>query len=215
MSGTYSIPLYSHRRLSASAAFILHAAVFLIGGAVFSHSAEYGIEQGLGGMEVHLTAAPAFIEAPPAVEPLKQETVVIDKSAEPESSPLPLPQQIVPEVRGDGSSPVPGKDAATMHTSGGAETLAQPNYLKNPAPRYPLEAKKAGQEGVVLLLTQVNAQGMAEQVVVKAGSGFPLLDEAALKAVERWKFKPAKVGSMAVSSQVEIPIRFQLDKKNS
>ena len=212
MSGNYAIPLYSHRKLSASAAFILHAVVFLIGGAAFSHSAEYGIEQGLGGMEVNLTAAPAFIEAPAAiVEPVKEDAVVIDKSSEAE--PLPLPQQIVPEVRGDGSSEAPGKDSTTLHTMGGAETLAQPNYLKNPAPRYPREAKNARQEGMVLLTAQVSGMGLAEQVTVKNSSGFPLLDEAALKAVERWKFKPAKIGSMAIASQVEIPIRFQLDKK--
>ena len=116
-------------------------------------------------------------------------------------------------MRGDGSSEVPGKDSTTLHSMGGAETLAQPNYLKNPAPRYPLKAKKDEQEGIVLLLAKVNSSGAAGQVSVKSSSGFPLLDEAALKAVERWKFKPAKIGSVAIESQVEIPIRFQLDKK--
>ena len=211
MSGNYAIPLYSNRRLSASAAFLIHAAFLLLGGAIFSQSAQYGIEQGFGGMEVNLTAAPAFIEAPAAVEPVVEDTVVVDKSSEAE--PLPVPQQVVPEVKGDGSSEVPGKDAATLHSMGGAETLAQPNYLKNPAPRYPLEAKNAGQEGLVLLLARVSPSGAADSVTIKSGSGFSLLDESALKAVQRWKFKPAKIGSMAIESQVEIPIRFQLDKK--
>lgn len=214
MSGSYAIPFYDHKKLSASMAFVLHATLFLLGGAVFTHSAEYGIEAGLGGIEVHLTAAPAFIEAPAATEPMKeQETAVIDKAATAE--PLPLPQQAVPEVRGDGSAPVPGKDSTTLHTSGGAVTEAKPNYLKNPAPRYPDQARRAGQEGVVMLSARVNASGRPDEVLIKSSSGFPLLDESALKAVERWKFKPAKIGSMAVDSLVEIPVRFQLDRKAS
>ncbi len=213
MSGFYAIPIYNNRKLSASAAFLIHAAFLLLGGAVFSQSAQYGIEIGTGGMEVHLTAAPAYIESVPApVEAVKEETVVVDKSAITEPTPLPA-QQIVPEVRGDGSSAVPGKDSTTLHTAGGAETEAKPNYLKNPAPRYPKEARRNGQEGVVMLAVKVDSRGQASAVRVKSASGYPLLDEAALKAVQRWKFKPAKIGSMAIDSRVEVPIRFQLDKK--
>lgn len=211
MSGSYAVPMFKNRRFSASAAFLIHAAFFALGGAFFSQSAQYGIELGQGGMEVHLVAAPAFIEAPAVAEPLKEsETVVVDKSAI--SEPQPLPPQIVPEVRGDGSSPIPGKDTTTLHTAGGAETLAQPKYLKNPAPRYPEEARRNGQEGVVMLAVQVDSRGQASAVTIKSASGYLLLDEAALKAVQRWKFKPARIGSMAIDSQVEIPVRFTLDK---
>ena len=214
MSGIYSIPFFNQQKLSTSAAFLIHAAVFLLGGAVFSQSAQYGIELGQGGMEVYLTAAPAYIESiPVAIEASEEETATVDKSSLAE--PLPLPQQAVPEARGDGSSSVPGKDSTTLHTSWGAETSAQPNYLKNPAPRYPEEARKAGQQGVVLLLAKVNSDGKAGEVLLKSGSGYPLLDDAALKAVQRWKFKPAKIGSMSVDSRVEIPVRFTLDKSTA
>jgi len=214
MSGTYSIPFFNQQKLSASAAFLIHAAVFLLGGAVFSQSAQYGIELGQGGMEVYLTAAPAYIESVPApVETVKEESMVVDKSAAAEQAPL--PKQIVPEVRGDGSSTVPGKDSTTLHTVGGAETFAQPNYLKNPAPGYPEEARRNGQEGVVMLTVQVDSRGRASDVMVKSASGYPLLDQAALKAVQRWKFKPAKIGSVVVESQVEIPVRFTLDKSTA
>ncbi len=213
MSGSYSLPLFDHRKFSASAAFLIHAAFFLLGGAVFSQSAQYGIEIGQGGLEVHLTAAPAYIESipSPVQETPKEETIIVDKSAAAE--PMPVPPQIVPEVRGDGSSPISGKDSTTLHTVGGAETLAQPNYLKNPAPRYPEEARRNGQEGLVMLAVQVDSKGQASAVLIKSASGYPLLDQAAFKAVQRWKFKPAKIGSMAIDSRVEVPIRFQIDKK--
>ena len=211
MSGYYAIPLFRHHRFSASAAFLIHAAFFLLGGAVFSQSAQYGIERGQGGMEVHLTAAPAVIKSIQTFEAPMEEEGVIDKSAIAEPTPLPV-QQVLPEVRGDGSSDAAGRDTTTLHTAGGAETLAQPNYLKNPSPRYPEAARRARQEGVVLLLARVNSLGMADNVTLKVSSGYLLLDESALKAVQRWKFKPAKIGSLSVDSQVEIPIRFQLDK---
>lgn len=211
MSGSYAIPSYDHKKLSASAAFLLHAAFFLIGGAVFSHSAEFGVEAGLGGMEVHLTAAPAFIETPAPVEKAP-ETVVLDKDPV-ESEPAALPRQETPEFRGDGSSAVPGRDSTTMHTVGGALIEARPNYLKNPAPRYPEEARRAGQQGLVLLSAHVDEKGFAGDVSVKTSSGYALLDESALATVRKWKFKPAKIGPMAVSSQVEIPVRFRLDGK--
>jgi periplasmic protein TonB len=212
MSGSYPVPAYNDRKLSASVAFVLHMAFFLAGGAIFTQSAEYGIEAGLGGIEVHLTAAPAFIEAPAPFEPVKEETAVIDKSLEAEPQPVDVPQQVVPEIRGDGSSPVLGKDSTTLHTSGGAMTEAKPNYLKNPAPRYPEQARRNGQEGVVMLLARVDEKGIASDVMVKSSSGHPLLDESALKAVKRWKFNPARVGSVAIDSRVEIPVRFELKK---
>ena len=99
--------------------------------------------------------------------------------------------------------------------AGGAMTEAKPNYLKNPAPRYPEQARRAGHEGLVMLNARVGADGRAQEVAVRASSGFPLLDEAALKAVQRWKFKPARIGSVPVDSRVEIPVRFELSRKSA
>jgi periplasmic protein TonB len=228
MSGTYSLPLYKDRTVSAFAAFMAHVLFFAVSGFAFSHQAEYGVELGAGGMEIHLTAAPAApVPAPPspdtmtveeAPKPVSESDEILLAPAVQQVKPEPvLPKQIltqaVSEFRGDGSSAVPGKDNTTLHTMGGAETAAKPNYLKNPAPRYPEEARQAKQEGVVVLVARVAPSGTADAVSVKASSGYSLLDDAALKAVQKWKFKPAKVGKMPVASQVEIPVRFQLDKK--
>ncbi|MDD2708366.1 MAG: energy transducer TonB [Verrucomicrobiae bacterium] len=114
------------------------------------------------------------------------------------------------DVTGDGSSPVPGRDATTLRSSGGAQTLARPDYLRNPAPRYPEAARQRRQEGVVRLHVDVDERGHAADVRLFSSSGFPLLDESALRTVRDWKFQPARIGAMAIASQVEIPIRFQL-----
>ena len=81
-------------------------------------------------------------------------------------------------------------------------------YLHNPAPIYPTYSKRMKEQGTVLLLVQVNPTGVPDQVVLHKGSGFPALDEAALEAVRRWKFVPAKRGDTPISAPVIVPIHF-------
>ena len=85
------------------------------------------------------------------------------------------------------------------------------DYLNNPAPAYPLLSRRNGEAGKVLLLVQVTAQGTAAQVELKQGSGFPRLDEAALNAVRKWRFVPARRGDEAVAASVLVPLTFRLD----
>lgn len=73
-----------------------------------------------------------------------------------------------------------------------------------------LEARRLKQQGVVLLEVEVNADGRPTDVRVRGSSGFSALDQAALKAVRRWEFEPARIGGLPVSSRVEVPVRFSL-----
>lgn len=84
------------------------------------------------------------------------------------------------------------------------------NYLDNPAPAYPQVSRRLGEEGKVLLRVFVEANGRPASVEVKAGSGSPRLDEAALDAVRRWNFVPARRGADAVGAWVLVPIAFHL-----
>jgi len=80
----------------------------------------------------------------------------------------------------------------------------------NPKPAYPLAAQRRREEGLVILALRVTRAGETDDVRVEQGSGHPLLDEAALEAVRQWRFTPARAGSVAIDSQVEVPIRFRL-----
>jgi protein TonB len=66
------------------------------------------------------------------------------------------------------------------------------------------------QQGVVVVSVEVGADGHASDVSVSRSSGFPELDEAAVRAVRRWKFEPARSAGLPVKSHVEIPVRFSL-----
>lgn len=85
------------------------------------------------------------------------------------------------------------------------------DYLQNPAPAYPVLARRQGEQGRVLLLVRVSAAGGADEVQIKQTSGHPRLDEAALAAVRQWRFVPARQGSEAVAANVVVPITFRLN----
>lgn len=83
-------------------------------------------------------------------------------------------------------------------------------YLDNPAPAYPAIARRLGEEGRVLLRVQVTVDGAADSVELHKSSGSDLLDEAALAAVKKWRFMPAKRGEQAVKASVIVPVSFSI-----
>jgi protein TonB len=140
---------------------------------------------------------------PPPVPVAKREPV--------SQPPKPKPHPAAPHAVGDGSSKIPGNDATTAKAASGAIS-AKPAYLRNPHPAYPEEARAAKQQGVVTLRVKVDAAGRVGAVQVVQSSGFPILDERARSTVaEKWIFKPANSGGVAVASEVMIPIRFTLE----
>lgn len=85
------------------------------------------------------------------------------------------------------------------------------DYLHNPKPVYPTLSRRMNEEGRVLLKVRVSAQGTALDVAVSKSSGFPRLDAAAIDAVSRWRFVPAKRGDEAIDSSVVVPITFAFE----
>lgn len=84
-------------------------------------------------------------------------------------------------------------------------------YLNNPAPAYPLMSRRNGEAGKVLLLVQVSKQGTAAQVEIKQSCGFARLDEAALEAVRKWRFIPARRGEEVIAASVVVPLTFRIN----
>lgn len=85
------------------------------------------------------------------------------------------------------------------------------DYLHNPKPVYPALSRRMNEEGKVLLKVRVSGQGAALDVAISKPSGFPRLDAAAVDAVTRWRFVPARRGDEAVDSSVIVPITFALE----
>ena len=102
----------------------------------------------------------------------------------------------------------------TAPVSAGETPLKLPEYrvayLRNPAPAYPADSRRNREEGRILLRVLVNRDGRPETVQLQQSSGYPGLDQAALDAVQRWRFVPAQRGDTPVSAWVAVPVVFRL-----
>lgn len=75
---------------------------------------------------------------------------------------------------------------------------------------YPPAAARSREEGSLILLVQVDANGNATDVTVEKRSGSRDLDRAAQQAVRDWKFEPAIKSGKPTASAVRVPIDFTL-----
>jgi periplasmic protein TonB len=85
-------------------------------------------------------------------------------------------------------------------------------YLRNPAPAYPAESRRRGEQGRILLRVHVLPDGLPDEIILHHGSGFERLDRAAINAVHRWKFVPAQQGGGSIAAWVIVPIQFSLQE---
>ncbi|MFZ6045393.1 energy transducer TonB [Pseudomonas sp. CR3202] len=182
-------------------------------------------------MTIEFTApAPPVVEPPPpeppqpVVEPpppVVEELAVKPPPPKPVAKPKPKPQPPKaapkPAPKPVEAPPAPAKAEAppAPSTPPAPAPVTPPSanagYLKNPAPEYPALAQRRGWEGTVLLRVHVLASGLPSEVQVQKSSGRELLDEAAVRAVKRWTFVPAKQGEVARDGWVSVPIDFKLN----
>ena len=101
-----------------------------------------------------------------------------------------------------------GSPAAPAAPARETAPIGDAAYLRNPAPDYPAFAQDQGWEGRVVLRVHVLANGSPDSVEVRTSSGRRMLDTAAVAAVKRWTFVPAKRGDEAVDGWVNVPIDF-------
>ncbi len=107
----------------------------------------------------------------------------------------------------NGSEP---SGAPAGSAAGSQLVKAAPAYAENPIPAYPRVARRRGLEGEVWLRVRVSETGRVLHLEIHRSSGHRVLDDAAHKAVNRWRFRPALLGDVPVESEVLVPVRFQL-----
>ncbi|MBI4621145.1 MAG: energy transducer TonB [Desulfobacterales bacterium] len=86
-------------------------------------------------------------------------------------------------------------------------TAIGPKFLHRELPIYPMIARRLGKEGEVVLRLTLDERGnlLNVEVVKNAGYGFT---EAAVEAVKRSTFLPAKKDGRTIVSRAILPIRF-------
>ena len=113
-------------------------------------------------------------------------------------------------VKGERGS---GADAPSRHAVAGlpgANRQALPASGNEP-PRYPWISRAQGHQGRVVLSVWVSAEGQADELAVLKSSGYPTLDRAAVAAVQRWRFTPARRAGNNAASLLYVPVVFRLD----
>jgi protein TonB len=102
-------------------------------------------------------------------------------------------------------------EAPGAGASGTTPLLAQSiDYLRQPELNYPPKAKRRREEGMVLVLVLVGADGLPKTARIYHSSGHPLLDDAALDAVFNALFRPQMENGVARAVRVIVPINFSL-----
>ena len=154
------------------------------------------------------------------ISPHLQPTPVVSPAAPSDAAP------IVPSA-----APAPSAATATVTPPNAAAPMAAGNqrpvtnntaaavvlpstsadYLNNPAPPYPRQSKRLGEQGTVIIRVLITPEGRAEKAEIRTSSGYLRLDETALSTVQRWRFVPGQRNCAPEAMWFNVPIRFVLD----
>jgi protein TonB len=85
-----------------------------------------------------------------------------------------------------------------------------PVPVRTVAPEFPAEMRAQRVSGIVTVSCQIDEKGNVIDSTVEKSSN-PAFDPAAVAAVRKWKFKPAKKDGSAVAIRVSIPVNFNFE----
>ena len=153
----------------------------------------------------------ATLETPPADEPTPppEDIPLPDQPPPPEIQPefheemTPPPKQNKPAQK----APIKAPQVAGPPRPPGMMTASQAkaSAISAPRPEYPYEARSRHVTGSgVCVVTVDAASGSVTDATMAQSIGNPILDNSALSAFRRWRFKPGSV------SKVRIPITFTM-----
>ena len=148
---------------------------------------------------------------PPAATPRP-----VPAAVETAAQPQPVPVNPAPAVNGSAGAPAPAVAATSGPGSAAGPAPAGESrgvrLVSAPRPDYPPLARQLGEEGTVWLKLSVNEQGRVTTVTLQRSSGFARLDKAGQAAVWQWRFAPKMEAGKTVVAEVELPVRFDLQK---
>lgn len=145
-----------------------------------------------------LPALPGLVSPaakPPAANPLPLQAELRPPATPPLQLPEPPAPEPPPPAGKPGKAPAPWMQAVKRHLK----------QLQASGQFYPLAAIAAEQQGDVEVLFVLDESGKVVAARVEQSSGYPLLDEAALRAVRSLTSLPADA-----PRQVVLPVRFRL-----
>ena len=87
--------------------------------------------------------------------------------------------------------------------------VTRPEKISAPSPQYTDEARRARIQGVVIVRTIIDCDGLVTDISVL--QGLPLgLTESVVEAISRWRFEPARMDGRPVSVYYNLTVNFRL-----
>ncbi len=103
-----------------------------------------------------------------------------------------------------------GSDGGVSASSSAFETpTTQAVLLYKTEPEYSEEARKAKLQGSVTLRVEIDARGQVQNIALAQGLGFGL-DEQAMAAVRKWRFRSATRNGKPVPTRAMVQVTFRL-----
>ena len=160
--------------------------------------------------KVEEPVAPAPAPAPEEVAPAPAAGATLPAISEPAPAPgSAAPAASSTTVALPASGPVVAAKPATTPPDSVTRT-ARPQGGYQVRPAYPSAPRRLGIQGTTMLRVHVLADGRIGDVRVERSAGHSDLDQAAMEAVRRWRFEPARRGLDAVAMWVLLPVEFRL-----
>lgn len=108
-------------------------------------------------------------------------------------------------------------NAPNSNSTPNSTKIEKPNafaaHLHNPKPIYPKRSRELGEQGVVVLSIWVDIDGKPDKVQIIKSSGFPRLDDAALRQIsESWRFVPGQKNGQKEAMELIQRIPFTLNE---
>lgn len=153
--------------------------------------------------------SPAALPVPAVVVSLDSPVAVPLPPAPPAAPPSPAPQAEPPLAPAKPAAPTAAAPPAwtaprTMPSSAVAYVLPPPIEL-------PLASRRLGEQGTVWLRVRVGADGLPREVSLHRSSGHARLDEQALWAMKRARFKPQTENGTPIEWIVVAPLQYEID----
>lgn len=174
-----------------------------------------------------MTSPPPIAMPEPEAAPPPEEELVMEEPPpeEPEEEPPEPPPESAPDLEMaldvDLSLGAPGGVALNIPTFamsggddpfGGGDMETPPQAYVKTQPVYPNYLLSKGIGGKVEIACVIDASGAVSSTKVRKSSGNSSLDQAALKAVKKWKFKPAVRGGQKVKATCVVPFNFEIKR---
>jgi len=108
-----------------------------------------------------------------------------------------------------------GSDQPSGTGRSGGLPYRRPELMMLVPPVYPKDAEKKGIEGTVDLRILVTEKGTVDEVEIAQSSGHRSMDQAAVNAAKRTRFRPAIKNGQRVAMWINYPIQFALTKRRN